>query len=208
MEGMDLYRIADLSRVWIEGEVFERDLPLVRVGRHASLTFDGFPGQVFDAVVTYILPEFSTETRTGRVRLELANPGLRFKPGMYANVQFTVPVHRSGLHVPRTAVLQTGTRSIVFVRSADGLLIPREITVGLAAGDHIEVLGGLEEGEVVVAQAGFLIDAESNLGTALGTMQGLDMRGTVPAGRAPGPGRDTAGAAAKPGRDTAAAHKH
>jgi Cu(I)/Ag(I) efflux system membrane fusion protein len=89
---------------------------------------------------------------------------------MYANLAFEVPVHRVGLHVPREAVMETGTRSIVFVRAADGSLVPREVTVGMAAGDHLEILAGLEAGDVIVASASFLIDAESNLGAALGAM--------------------------------------
>ena len=168
MPGMDLYKIADLSCVWVEGEVFEKDLALVRVGQHARVTFDAYPGQVFDGVVAYIYPTVSAETRTGRIRLELANPDLKFKPGMYANFEFEIPVHRAGIHVPRSAVLATGERSIVFVRSSEGTLVPREVTPGLSSGDHVEILAGLEPGEVVVASASFLIDAESNLGAALG----------------------------------------
>jgi len=165
--GMDLYTLADLSRVWVEGEVFEKDLALVRVGQHARVTLEAYPGTTYDAVVTYVYPTLSAQTRTGRIRLELANPDLRFKPGMYATVEFEVPVHREGVHVPRTAVLMTGERAIVFVRSSDGTLVPRTITTGLAAGEHIEVVEGLEPGEVVVASASFLVDAEANLGAAL-----------------------------------------
>jgi RND family efflux transporter MFP subunit len=168
--GMDLYMIADLSRVWVEGEVFEKDLALVRLGQHARVSLDAYPGATVDAVVTYIHPTLSTQTRTGRIRLELANPDLRFKPGMYATVEFEVPVHREGVHVPRTAVLATGERSIVFVRSADGTLQPRAVTPGLAAGEHIEIVAGLEPGEVVVASASFLVDAEASLGAALEAM--------------------------------------
>src|SRR5690606_12816901 len=172
--GMDLYTLADLSRVWVEGEVFEKDLALVRVGQHARVTLEAHPGMTYDAVVQYVYPTRSARTRTGRIRLELANPELRCRPGMYATVEFEVPVHREGVHVPRTAVLATGERSIVFVRSADGALVPRTITTGLAAGEHIEVVAGLEPGEVVVASASFLVDAEANLGTALESLGGAD----------------------------------
>ena len=172
MPGMDLYKIADLARVWIEGEVFEKDLAAVELGSPARITFEAYPGQVFIARVTYVYPTVSLETRTGRVRLELDNPGLQLKPGMYANVEFVVNVHVQGLHVPRTAVLATGTRSIVFVRHDDGSLVPYTVTTGVAAGDHIEILSGLSAGQVVVASANFLVDAESNLGAA---MQGMPM---------------------------------
>lgn len=170
MPGTALYTIADLSRVWVEGEVFEKDLALVDVGRTARVSFDAYPGRTFEGTVSYVYPTISTETRTGRIRVELPNPGLRLRPGMYANLSFSVPVHRDGLHVPRSAVLSTGTRSVVFVRGADGVLTPREVTIGVAAGDHVEVLAGLQAGETVVASANFLIDAESNLGAAIDAM--------------------------------------
>ena len=182
--GMDLYTIADLSRVWVEGEVFEKDLALVRVGQHARVSLEAYPGTTVDAVVTYVHPTVSMQTRTGRIRLELANPDLRFKPGMYATIEFEVPVHREGVHVPRTAVLTTGERSIVFVRSADGTLQPRAVTPGLAAGEHIEIVAGLEPGEVVVASASFLVDAEANLGAALEAMGGADTSAPAAAGAA------------------------
>jgi Cu(I)/Ag(I) efflux system membrane fusion protein len=175
MPGMDLYRIADLSRVWVEGEVFEKDLSLVAVGRTARITFESYPGQSFTGRVSYVYPTITSQSRTGRIRIELVNRNLQFKPGMYAQMEFEVPVHRAGVHVPRLAVLQTGERSIVFVRTADGSLIPREIRTGVGTGDHIEVLAGLRAGDVVVASANFLIDAESNLRAAIGSMQGMDM---------------------------------
>jgi membrane fusion protein, copper/silver efflux system len=175
MPGMDLYRIADLSRVWVEGEVFEKDLSLVAVGRTARITFESYPGQSFTGRVAYVYPTITSQSRTGRIRIELPNRELQFKPGMYAQMEFAVPVHRAGVHVPRLAVLQTGERSIVFVRAADGSLVPREIKTGVGTGDHIEVLEGLRAGEVVVASANFLIDAESNLGASIGSMQGMDM---------------------------------
>lgn len=196
MPGMNLYRIADLSNVWIEGEVYEKDLALISLGRVARITFESYPGQSFTGKVTYVYPTITTESRTGRIRIELPNPQMRFKPGMYANLEFEVPVHRQGIHVPRSAVLQTGSRTMVFVRQADGTLMPREVTIGTATTEHIEVLAGLREGEVVVASANFLVDAESNLGAAVGAMQGMDMGTPAPppptgaddhAGHAPAP---------------------
>ena len=174
MPGMELYRIADLSAVWIEGEVFERDLGAVKLGDPVRITFDGYPGEEFTGRMAYVYPTVSQSTRTGKVRIVLQNPGLRLKPGMYANVEFNVPVHLDGLHVPRTAVLTTGTRSLVFVRAEDGSLMPHEVTVGQAAGDHIEILAGLEVGAVVVASASFLVDAESNLGAAMKSMTAVE----------------------------------
>jgi membrane fusion protein, copper/silver efflux system len=174
MPGMDLYKIADLSTVWVEGEVFEKDLALVTLGRTARMTFESYPGESFSGRVSYVYPTITPDSRTGRVRIELRNPSLRFKPGMYANIQFEIPVHGQGIHVPRSAVLQTGERTIAFVQSADGTLVPREIRIGMSTSEHVEVLSGLRAGEVVVASASFLVDAESNLGAAFESMEGKD----------------------------------
>ena len=172
MPGMDLYRIADLSTVWFEGEVFEKDLSLVAVGRTARISLDAYPGEVLDGRITYVYPTLTQEARTGRIRIALPNPGLRLKPGMYGHVEFDAVVHANGLHIPRSAVLTTGTRSLVFVQHTDGSLVPHEVTVGQSAGDHVEILGGLTAGQVVVASASFLVDAESNLGAAMKDMGG------------------------------------
>lgn len=185
MPGMDLYKIADLSTVWVEGEVFEKDLALITLGRTARITFESYPGEVFIGRISYVFPTVTAESRTGRVRIALPNPALRFKPGMYANIQFEVPVHGQGIHVPRSAVLQTGERTIAFVQAADGRLVPRAIRIGMSTTEHVEVLSGLRAGEVVVASANFLVDAESNLGAALETMQGIDTAPAKPTGAPP-----------------------
>ena len=174
MPGMDVFRIADLSTVWVEGEVFEKDLSLAREGQHAEVTFQAYPGEGFDGVITYVYPTVSMDSRTGRVRVELENPELRLRPGMYAEIRMAIPSHHEGLAVPRTAVLFTGERAVVFVRHADGTLVPHEVTPGLVAGDQIEILAGIEEGQRVVTSASFLIDAESNLGASMGSMEGMD----------------------------------
>jgi Cu(I)/Ag(I) efflux system membrane fusion protein len=184
MPGMDLFRIADLSRVWIDGEVFEKDLSLVRIGQHADVTFEAYPGEVFDAVISYVHPTVSIESRTGRVRLELENPGLRLKPGMYAQVALHSAGERQVLVVPRAAVHYTGTRSLVFVRHGETLM-PHEVTTGHVAGAEVEILSGIDPGMQVVSSANFLIDAESNMGSSLNTMPGIDMDG--PVGDAPAP---------------------
>jgi membrane fusion protein, copper/silver efflux system len=175
MPGASLYRIADLSRVWVEGEVFEKDIARLSVGRGARIALEAFPGRTFEGRIAYVYPTVDPATRTGRVRVELANPGLTLKPGMYATLEFDVPVHAAGIHVPRGAVLQTGERSVVFVRAADGSLVPRNVRVGTATSAHVEILEGLSEGEVVVASANFLIDAESSLGASMQNMPGMNM---------------------------------
>jgi Cu(I)/Ag(I) efflux system membrane fusion protein len=181
MPGETVYRIADLSRIWVEADVFERDLSLVGLGQHAMITLEAYPGEMFHGEVTYVYPTLDPETRTGTVRVELDNPGLRLRPGMFASLDFPVPTAGPVLLVPRGAVLATGERTLVFVQSADGTLTPREVVTGLAAGQDVEILSGLSAGERVVSSASFLIDAESNLGSAAmlsGTGEGgADMEG-------------------------------
>jgi Cu(I)/Ag(I) efflux system membrane fusion protein len=173
MPGMTVYRIADLSRVWIEANVFEKDLALVRNGQSARVTFEAYPGREYTGRVSYVYPTVSVETRTAQVRLALANPDLSLKPGMYAQISLTVPPSPPTLVVPRSAVLETGERSLVFVRAEDGTLMPREVKPGRTSGREMELLDGVEAGETVVSSAAFLVDAESNLGNM--AMPGMDM---------------------------------
>jgi membrane fusion protein, copper/silver efflux system len=186
MAGELLYRIADLGTVWVEGEVFEQDLSAVRLGQRVTAELQALPGEEFVGRIAYIYPTLDPETRTARVRVVLANPGLRLKPGMYATFRITGAARPSAITVPRTAVLVTGERSLVFVRRDDGMLEPREVTVGVANDERVEILSGLVDGETVVASATFLVDAESNLGTVMGgmgNMPGMDI--AAPAKSAP-----------------------
>jgi RND family efflux transporter MFP subunit len=175
MPGMDIFRIADLSTIWVEGEVFEKDLSLVRVGQGARVTVEAYPGEVFTGTVAYLYPTLDATARTGRVRVELSNRHLRLKPGMYAKLELRPAEPRLALTIPRTAVHWTGERALVFVRHDGGVLMPHEVTTGLAAGDDIEIVAGLEAGMQVVSSANFLVDAESNMGSSLGAMPGMDM---------------------------------
>jgi Cu(I)/Ag(I) efflux system membrane fusion protein len=182
MAGDGLYRVADLSVVWLEGEVFERDLARVKLGQAVAAEFEALPGQTRLGRIAYIYPTLNAETRTGRVRVELPNPGLALKPGMYGTIRVRGVGPTMTVLVPRSAVLRTGKRDLVFIRSADGMLSPREVTLGAASADQVQVLRGLNAGETVVASATFLVDAESNLGSAaggMGDMPGMDI-GDVP----------------------------
>ena len=188
MAGEALYRVADLATVWIDGDVYEQDLRAVRAGQAAVAEFDAYPGERWTGRIAYVYPTLAPETRTARVRVALANPGLRLKPGMYATLRIETAGAAAGaaagtpaLTVPRGAVLATGERHLVFVRRADGRLEPRAVEVGATSDDRIEILRGLRLGETVVASATFLVDAESNLGTALGGMGDMPgMEITVP----------------------------
>jgi Cu(I)/Ag(I) efflux system membrane fusion protein len=174
MPGAALFQLADLTRVWVDAEVFEKDLSMVQLGQHGMVSLEAYPGEMFHGSVTYVYPTVSSASRTGRVRLELQNPGLKLKPGMYAQVELHGAAVEETLLVPRSAVLQTGERSMVFHRMANGQLHPMEVVTGLSSGDQVQILSGLSEGHVVVASATFLIDAESNLGAAMAGMAGMD----------------------------------
>jgi RND family efflux transporter MFP subunit len=176
-----LYSVADLSTVWIFAEVFQNDLGRIKVGDRASLTVDTYPGRNFEGRVNFIYPQVDMTTRTARVRLIFPNPGLKLTPGMFVNAALQV---RAGtqLVIPASGVLQSGARQVVFVNRGDGYLEPREVELGVRAGEDFIVLKGLKEGEEIVTSANFLIDSESQLQAALGTF--------VP----PPPGAGSAGA--------------
>jgi membrane fusion protein, copper/silver efflux system len=173
MAGDPLYRLADLSSVWVEGEVFEGDLPLVRLGESVEVELQALPGETRRGRIVFVQPTVSADTRTVRVRVALDNANGLLKPGMYATVRIRSAAAGPVVHVPRSAVLSTGRRDLVFVRRADGVLEPRDIVRGISTDDRVEVKSGLRVGETVVASATFLIDAESNLGSMLGGMAGM-----------------------------------
>ena len=167
MAGEVLYQIADLSQVWLLAEVFERDLGQVRIGQTANIRVDAYPEQVFAGKVTFVYPMFTPETRTARVRIELANPQALLKPAMYARAEF---LSRRGkgrvLSVPDSSVLDTGTRQLVLVERGEGRFEPRPVKLGAHGDGYREILEGVAAGERVVVSANFLIDAESNLKAA------------------------------------------
>ena len=186
MAGEALYRVADLSTVWVLGEIFEQDLLGVRVGQSVVAELEAFPGERWEGHITYVYPTLDADTRTARVRVALPNPHQRLKPGMYATLLLRGEPTAGVLSVPRSAVLATGSRTLVFVKRDDGMLEPREVVVGLTTPERIEVRQGLVRGDVVVASATFLVDAESNVGSALGgmgEMPGMDLTAPVPARR-------------------------
>lgn len=178
MAGDPLYRVADLSRVWIEGQVFEQDLATVQIGQVVHADFQALPGEHRMGRISYVYPTINPETRTARVRVVLPNGDMRLKPGMYATLRIAGTSGQNVLTIPRDAVLSTGERSIVFVKTTGGSLSPREVAVGASNDERLEILRGLTVGDTVVASATFLVDAESNLGKALGgmgNMPGMEM---------------------------------
>ena len=169
MPGENLYRVADLSTVWLLADIYEYELPAVKVGQPAAVTLSYLPSEKLDAKVGYIYPYLEGQTRTVKVRIEAPNPALKLKPDMWANVELQV---ESGevLTVAASAVIDTGGRYVAFVSNGDGHLEPRELKIGRRNDDYFEVLGGLAAGEKVVTRALFLVDSESQLKAAISGM--------------------------------------
>lgn len=165
MPGETLYRIADVSTVWVLADIYEYELPLISIGQQVGVELAYFRGENFAGKITFIWPYLDPETRTVRVRIELPNRDFRLKPDMYATATLEIGIGRR-LTVPDDAVLDSGERTIVFVDRGEGYFEPREVRLGLKADEHYEVLEGVHEGEKVVTSANFLIDSESRLKSA------------------------------------------
>jgi membrane fusion protein, copper/silver efflux system len=169
--GAMLYRLANLDTVWVYAQIYEQDLPFVKLGQEATMTLSYLPGRTFRGRVTYIYPTVDEKTRTAKVRLEFENPDYSLKPGMFANVKLTAEVASSALLVPDSAVLRSGEKDTVFVALPGGKFDPRTVTLGLAAeNDYNQVLGGLRAGEQVVTSGEFMLDSESQLQEAIQKM--------------------------------------
>jgi RND family efflux transporter MFP subunit len=167
---MEIYKIADLSRVWVQTVAYESDLEFVRVGLSARITTRGYPDRVWEGVVDYVYPDVDPQTRTVRVRLSLPNPDYVLKPGMYVDAELRQDLGER-LVVPAEAVINTGVRQYVFVVRGEGTFEPRPIRTGARVEDGYVVLEGLQEGDVVVTSAQFLIDSESQFQAALEAFQ-------------------------------------
>ena len=167
--GTAIYRIADLSTVWVIADVYEQDLQRVKVGETAMVDIDAFPGRHFEAKVSYLYPTLNAATRTTPVRLELPNKDGLLRPGMFAHVELATAGQTPRLTVPKSALIDTGERQVVLRVAGEGKFQPQAVKVGRRGQDAVEILEGLEDGAEVVVAANFLIDAESNLKAALST---------------------------------------
>lgn len=167
--GTAIYRIADLSTVWVIADVYEQDLQRIKVGQTAQVDIDAFPGRHFEAKVSYLYPTLNAATRTTPVRLELANRDGLLRPGMFAHVELATAGQAPRLTVPKSALIDTGERQVVLRVAGEGKFQPQAVKVGRRGQDAVEILEGLEDGAEVVVAANFLIDAESNLKAALST---------------------------------------
>lgn len=159
---MDLYTIADHTRIWAQLEVYESEIGSVREGQRVQLTTEVYPGRTFNGVVRFVYPHLDAATRTQKVRVELPNPNFELKPEMFVKGQLRIP-GKSALAIPSDAVIRTGVRDIVYIDQGDGHLELREVLLGSRGGEFYEVLSGLSEGERVVSAANFLIDSESKI---------------------------------------------
>src|SRR5437870_1216255 len=169
--GTTLYELADLSTVWIHGDIYGSEITAVRLNQSAEVTFEAYPGETFRGKVAYIYPYLNEATRTVRVRMELPNPHLKLKPGMYGNVVLRIDAGRR-LVMPKEAVLDSGLRQLVFLDLGQGVYQPYPVKLGRRSQDYVEVLEGIKEGDRVVTSANFLLDAESKLASA-GGMQAM-----------------------------------
>ncbi|GAB6068273.1 efflux RND transporter periplasmic adaptor subunit [Methylothermus subterraneus] len=163
----ELYLIADLSKVWVYADIYEYELPWVRVGNPAEITLTAVPGRVFKGKVVYVYPYADPKTRTVKVRLEFANPDLTLKPELFANATIHTRPKPGVLAIPSEAVVRTGLKDHVFVAKGEGRFEPRIVQLGVPASGWVEVLAGLSEGEEVVVSGQFLIDSESSLREAM-----------------------------------------
>ncbi|MDT3776687.1 FixH family protein [Nitrospira sp. MA-1] len=173
---MTLYAIADLSTVWVQAEVFEYEMPFVQVGQQGTLTLAAYPGETFQGETTFIYPYLNQESRTNTVRLVFKNPKLRLKPDMYGTVQIQVNRGRK-LVVPEEAVLDSGTRQVVYVVRGEGMFEPRQVTLGPKVGGYYEIVEGLALDERIATSGTFLLDSESKLMASSNMMGALGMGG-------------------------------
>lgn len=162
-QGQPLLEIADLSRVWVEADVYEQQLANVQIGQRVKIATAAIPGRDFEGNVSFIEPVIAGATRTARVRIELPNPGLALKPDMFVNVTLYGAPMAAHVMVPPTAVIDRGQKQFVWVETKPGTYEPREVTTGGRHGEQVVIASGLSEGDVIVVEGGFLLDSEAQL---------------------------------------------
>jgi Cu(I)/Ag(I) efflux system membrane fusion protein len=168
--GHELYTIADLSKLWVLGDIYEYELPSIHIGQISDVTLSYLPNEIFKAKLDFIYPTVDTQTRTVKVRFEIDNQKGQLKPGMYVNLELKVPLGKR-LVVSKDAILITGERALVFIYHGDGKIEWRSVKLGVRSGNLVEITQGIQEGEQIVTSANFLIDSESQLKAAMGGMQ-------------------------------------
>lgn len=171
MPGEDLYRVADISTVWIDADIYEFELPWVRKGQLATVDLDYIPGKTFKGRISYIYPYLDEKSNTAKVRVEIPNGNYELKPEMYAHVEIESVLAEEALLIPSEAVIRTGLRNIVFVERKEGEFLPREVTLGVETGNGtVQVLEGLDADEKIVLSGQFMLDSESSIREAIRKM--------------------------------------
>lgn len=163
---MELYHIADLSKIWVIVTLYEYDIAIINVGDEATILLPYDPSKSFEGKINYVYPEIEVETRTAKARIEISNPNLTFKPGMFTNVEIRKSLGEAVV-IPDDAVIDTGIRRVVFVKTGATRFEPREVKVGPRVDGSFAILSGVKAGDQVVTSAHFLIDAESKFQAAL-----------------------------------------
>ncbi len=179
MAGMELYKIADLSNVWVIADVYQYEVPWIKNGQEVELNLSYLPGKSYKGRVTFIYPFLNEESKTVKVRVEVKNTAnYDFKPGMFANVTIKSPVSFETISVPEQSLIRSGERTIAVISLGGGYFDPREVKTGVIASGYVQILEGVKEGEKIVTSSQFLIDSESNLKAAINLMrghEGMDM---------------------------------
>jgi RND family efflux transporter MFP subunit len=184
--GEHQYEIADLSKVWVDVDIYEYELPWVRNGMPAKMELSYIPGKIFKGKVLYVYPFLTAKTRTATLRLEFPNPDFQLKPNMYANVTLESAIAGDSLVIPQEAVIDSGTRKIVFVVLGKGKFQPREVKLGIEGNENeFQVLEGLKENEQIVISAQFMLDSESRLREAIQKMLEVRQQSPTPASAEP-----------------------
>jgi Cu(I)/Ag(I) efflux system membrane fusion protein len=196
--GEVLFNIADLSKVWVEIDVFENEVPYVKVGQQVEIRSAAEHGIQSDGRISFVYPFHDPKTHTVKARVEMANPRMMLKPDMFVNAIIRVPLVK-GIVIPVTAIIDTGKRQVVWVESTPGMFEPRDVQVGERVDEKVQILSGLKSGDKVAVSGGYLIDSESQLkGTSGGSMPGMKMDGEKP--KAPGQGGGAAPAQQPPAK--------
>lgn len=172
--GMNIFTVADLSHVWVLADIFEQDIASIRIGQQATLTMNAYPGRTFEGKVDFINYVLDQTTRTTKLRFDFNNTEMLLKPGMYGVVDLTTPIGFV-LALPEVAVIDTGTKKIVFIEKGPGLYSPVEVELGAKGGGYYQILKGLSENDLVVTSSQFLMDSESRIQASGGGMQGMEM---------------------------------
>jgi len=170
--GQTLLQIADIKKVWILGDIYENELPFIKLGQKVAITSQSFAERYFSGTIAYIYPNLNPQTRSVKIRIEMENPDEILKPGMFTNIQIEVD---KGIHlaVPESAVLNSGVRKVVFISKGEGMFVPREVNTGSLVNGYYPIQNGLAKGDVVVSSANFFLDSESQLTATMEGMMGL-----------------------------------